>query len=191
MLLTSGLLGRNRTSPAGNDDLGCRGFHFAGENRPDACLLESGYCLIFDIDRFEALLGDAKRHRSSFVIAAPDRERATGADLLQQAGADELIDNLSGRFALDIRRQFNAAIIALRSRDRMMSCVSVSLDIGILRCVGAASLPPPPQPHLGHAAGGAGSRGATRARNVHTTALFAAECQSFLDNVIAGSRQTG
>jgi len=43
--------------------------------------------------------------------------------------------------------------------DRMTSWVSVSLDIGIVHCVGAASLPPPPQPHLGHAAGGAGSRG--------------------------------
>src|SRR5262249_48347708 len=31
--------------------------------------------------------------------------------------------------------------------------------IGILHCVGAASSPPPPQPHLGHAAGGAESRG--------------------------------
>ena len=44
------------------------------------------------------------------------RERAVGADLLQQAGADEFIDNRSGRFALDIRWQFNSAIIAPRSR---------------------------------------------------------------------------
>ena len=51
-----------------------------------------------------------------FVIASPDRERATGADLLQQAGADELIDDLSGGFAFKVRRQFNSAIIALRSR---------------------------------------------------------------------------
>jgi hypothetical protein len=48
------------------------------------------------------------------------------------------------------------------------------------------SPPPPPQPHLGHAAGGAGSRGTLGARNGHTTALFAGECQSFLDNLIAG-----
>src|SRR5262245_30729890 len=41
----------------------------------------------------------------------------------------------------------------------MTSWVSVSLAIGILHCVGTASLPPPPQPHLGHAAGGAESRG--------------------------------
>jgi len=32
---------------------------------------------------------------------------------------------------------------------------------------------------------------ARRARNGHSTALFANECQSFLDNVIAGFRQTG
>src|SRR5260370_14239575 len=73
----------------------------------------------------------------------------------------------------------------------MKSCVSVSLGIGIRHCVGAASLPPPPQPHLGHAAGGAGSRGAARARNGHTTALFATKCQSFLDNVIASLAQVG
>jgi len=71
-----------------------------------------------------------------------------------------------------------------------MNCVSVSLAIGILRSV-RRRLPPPPQPHRGHAAGGAGSRGAPRARNGHTTALFACERQSFLDNVIAGLRQTG
>jgi hypothetical protein len=61
-------------------------------------------------------LGDAQCHRSTVVIASPDRERAVGADLLQQAGADEFIDNRSGRFALDIRWQFNSAIIAPRSR---------------------------------------------------------------------------
>jgi hypothetical protein len=32
--------------------------------------------------------GDAKDHRSTFIIASPDRERATGADLLQQVGAE-------------------------------------------------------------------------------------------------------
>jgi hypothetical protein len=77
------------------------------------------------------------------------------------------------------------------AEDRMTSWVSVSLAIGILHCVGAASLPPPPQPHLGHAAGGAGFPRARRARNGHSTALFADECQSFLDNVIAGLEQTG
>ena len=67
-------------------------------------------------NRFEAVLGDAERHRSTVVIAAPDRERTRGADLLQQVGADELIDSLSGGFARDIRRQFNSAIFAPRSR---------------------------------------------------------------------------
>ena len=41
-----------------------------------------------------------------------------------------------GRFAFDIRRQFNFAIIAPRSRGPMTSCVSVSLDIGIPPWVG-------------------------------------------------------
>ena len=38
---------------------------------------------------------------------------------------------------------------------------------------------------------GQNPEGAPRARNGHSTALFAAECQSFLDNVIAGLGQTG
>jgi hypothetical protein len=37
-------------------------------------------------------------------------------DLLQQTSADELVDRLSGGFVFDVRRQFNSAIIALRSR---------------------------------------------------------------------------
>ena len=41
------------------------------------------------------------------------------------------------------------------------------------------------------AAGGAESRGATHAWNAHSTALFAYECQSFLDNVVAGFGPTG
>jgi hypothetical protein len=89
---------------------------FSEATRAEARLLGSGGRLILDIDRFEALLGDAKRHRSPVVVAAPDRERATGADLRQQAGTHELIHNLSGGFALKVRRQFNSAITALRSR---------------------------------------------------------------------------
>src|SRR5262249_18474591 len=77
------------------------------------------------------------------------------------------------------------------AEDRMTSWVSVSLAIGILHCVGAVSLPPPPQPHLGHAAGGAGFPRARRARDGHTTALFANECQSFLDKVIASLGRVG
>src|SRR5215472_9739567 len=71
--------------------------------------------------------------------------------------------------------------------DRMTSWVSVSLvAIGIsLALVRRHLPPPPPQPHLGHAAGGAGSQGTLGARNGYTTAPFADECQSFLDNVIA------
>src|SRR2546430_1862909 len=38
------------------------------------------------------------------------------ADLLQQAGANQLVDNLSGGFAFKVCWQFNSAIIALRSR---------------------------------------------------------------------------
>src|SRR5215831_9029550 len=74
------------------------------------------------------------------------------------------------------------------AEDRMTSWVSVSLDIGILHCVGAASFaattttaPPRRCSRRGRI-----PEGVSRARNCRTTALFAAECQSFLDNLIAG-----
>ena len=69
-----------------------------------------------DPDRFEALIGDAKRHGSSFSIASPAQERALGVDLFQQPSADELIDGLAKSFALNVCRQVNSAIIAPRSR---------------------------------------------------------------------------
>src|SRR5207247_4333894 len=113
MLFTSGLLCCNGTPLAGGDGVGRRCLDFAGVSRADARLLGSGRRLILDIDRFEAGLRDAKRHRSAFVIASPERERATRSDLLQQSGADQLVDNLSGGFTLKVR---DSAIIALRSR---------------------------------------------------------------------------
>ena len=189
MLLPSRLLRCNGNPLGGGDDLGCRCFDFVGGSRADACLLGSGLRLSVDVDRFEALLGDAKRHRPSFVIASPDRERAGGADLLQQAGADELIGSLRAAASLTFAGSSTPRSSRCEAADRMTSCVSVSLDIGILRWCGvvAATTTAPPRPRS--------RRGRiprqSRARNGHTTALFADECQSFLDNVIAGLGHTG
>jgi hypothetical protein len=70
--------------------------------------------------------------------------------------------------------------------DRLMSCVLLSLDIGIRRwCgVGAATTTAPPRPRSRR-----GRIPRHGAWNGHTTAPFADECQSFLDNVIAGLGQ--
>src|SRR5262249_59617291 len=57
--------------------------------------------------------------------------------------------------------------------------------------IGADLFQQPGADELIHGPCGAGSRGASRARNSYTTALFAYECQSFLDNVIARLGQTG
>src|SRR5260370_25080308 len=104
MLFTSGRLGRNGNPLAGGESFGCRWFDFAGGGRADARLLASGRRRILDVDCFEAGLGDANRHRCALAIQSPYRERATGTYLLQQAGVDELVDNLSGGFAFDVRR---------------------------------------------------------------------------------------
>ena len=45
-------------------------------SRANACLRRSAHRIILDPDRFEALLGDAKCHGSSFSIASPGQERA-------------------------------------------------------------------------------------------------------------------
>ncbi len=134
---------------------------------------------------------DAKRNRSALVIASPDRQRATGPNLFQPTSADQFIHNLSGGLASNVRRQFNAAIVALRShRQNDALAIGKSCHRDLRSLVQRHALPPP-KPHLGHAAGGAGSRSAPGARNGHSTAPFADECQSFLDNVIAGLGQIG
>jgi hypothetical protein len=48
--------------------------------------------------------------------------------------------------------------------------------------------PPPPKPHLGQQAGGAGDLGHNWPRNCTTTAPVAPEGQSFLDNIVARFR---
>src|SRR5271165_5977738 len=116
MPLASGLPRRNGNPLAGGDCSGGRSRDFASGNKAAVVLLGRGHRLVRSIDGCEASACDAKRDRSAAVIVSPDRERATGLNLFQQAGADELIDDLSGGSALNVRRQFNAAIFALRSR---------------------------------------------------------------------------
>jgi hypothetical protein len=53
-----------------------------------------------------------------------------------------------------------------------------------------ASLAATTQPHRGHAAGGGRIPKCYSRPNGHSTALFAPECQFFLENVTAGFGQT-
>jgi hypothetical protein len=194
MRLASGLLCCNGNLLARGDGFSCRGFDFApSRSRANACFLGSGHRLVFDGDRFEALLGDAKRHRPTVVIASPDRQRASCWDLLQQASADELVDDLSGGIALNVRRQFDSAIIALRSRGQ---------NDQLLRIGESCHRDPPLRwrglfcrhhhnPTLAMQPAGQDPGRAPRARNGHSTALFGYECQSFLDNLIAGLGEIG
>src|SRR5262245_1159553 len=52
---------------------------------------------------------------------SPGQERAIGADLFQQPSADELIHGLAKRFARNVCRQVNSAIIAPRSHGQNVS----------------------------------------------------------------------
>ena len=161
MLLPSGLLRRNRNLLAGGDGFGCRGFGFAGDR--------AGRALVF--------LGAATASSSTSIASRPflvmrsaigplsSSRRQTGSEPAARTSSSRLARmSLSTAFRAASPLMFAGSSTPRSSRreaaDRMMSCVSVSFDIGILRWVAAASLPPPPRPHLGHAAGGAGSRGA-------------------------------
>ena len=55
-------------------------------------VVKVGSHIVLDPDYVEALLGDAKGHGSEFSVAPPAQQRATGANLFQQPGADELVD---------------------------------------------------------------------------------------------------
>ena len=113
----NGRLRCNGSPLARGDNLGCRCFDFGpvgGWANP--CLRRSAHRHILDPDRFEALLGDAKRHGSSLRIASPGQQRAIGVHLFQQPSADELIHGLLNRFARNVCRQVNSAIIAPRRR---------------------------------------------------------------------------
>ena len=167
-----------------------QGLRLRGWSRAAAGLLGSGHRVALDVDRFEAVLGDAKRHRPT-----SSSRRQTGSEPAAGTSSSRLARmSLSTTFRAASPLIFAGSSTPRSSRceaaDRITSCLSVSFDIGILRWVAAASLPPPPQPRRGHAAGGAGSRGAPGARNGHTTAPFADECQSFLDNfmLVSGRR---
>src|SRR5438034_8548962 len=181
----------NGSPLAGGDDFDCRCFDFGPVGSRAYAWLRTQRNILYP-NRFEALLGDAKRHGSSFSIASPGQERAIGADLFQQPSADELIHGLSNRFAGDVCRQVNSAIIAPRSRgqnDELGIGESCHRDPPLRWCgVVAATTAAPPRPCSRR---GRISKRALRAWNAHTTALLADECQSFLDNLIAGLGDMG
>src|SRR5262245_35725056 len=117
MLRTSRPLGCSRNPLAGGGRLGGRCFSLDPiGSRTNACLQSSGSRIVLAPDRVEALLGDAKGHGPGFSVAPPAQQRATGADLFQQPGADELVDGLAKRFARYVCRQVNSAIVTPRSR---------------------------------------------------------------------------
>jgi hypothetical protein len=78
-----------------------------------ACFRGRGHHLIREVDGFEADPGDAKR------LAAMDHPGREHRQIPAGERTPELIGYRCldpGRFAFDIRRQFNSAIIAPRSR---------------------------------------------------------------------------
>jgi hypothetical protein len=87
------------------DDFDCRCFDYGPVgSRANDCVRRSANRSILDPDRFEALLGDAESHGSSFSIASPGQKRAIGVHLFEQPSADELIHGLSNRFARNVCR---------------------------------------------------------------------------------------
>src|SRR5262249_40367391 len=141
----NGRLRCNGSPLARGDDFDCRCFDFGPVgSRANACRCRSAHRNILDPDRFEALLGDAKRHGSSFSIAS----QARSEPLARTSSSSPARMSLSTAFrtASPVTFVGRSTPRSLRREadDRMKSWVSVSLATGILHCVGAASLPPPP-----------------------------------------------
>ena len=102
MPLANGLLCRNGDLLTG----GCccsrsRGF---ASGEAAVVFLGRSYPFVRSIDGCEASACDAKGDGSAFVIASPDRQRATGPYLFQQAGADNLSTTFPAALSLNILR---------------------------------------------------------------------------------------
>jgi hypothetical protein len=133
--------------------------------------------------------------RSAMGPASASRRQASSEPLARTSSSSPARMSLSTAFGTASSVTFAGRLtprsLRREAEDRMTTWVLVSLDIGILRCIGAASLAAttaaPPRP--------CSRRGRIprryRARNGHTTALFAGKCQSFLDNLITVLRQIG
>jgi hypothetical protein len=68
---------------------------------------------LIDLDGRKAALGGAQREWCVVLLTTPDRQRAGGADLLDQTFGQELVDELLGHSALQVRDKLDAAILAL------------------------------------------------------------------------------
>src|SRR5262245_15715248 len=136
----NGRLRCNGSPLARGDDFDCRCFDFGPVgSRANACRCRSAHRNILDPDRFEALLGDAKRHGSSFSIAS----QARSEPLARTSSSSRVRMSLSTAFrtASPVTFVGRSTPRSLRREavDRMTSWVSVRLAIGFLHCVRAAS----------------------------------------------------
>ena len=116
------------------------------------------------------------------VVAAPDRQRAAGLDFFDQSFTQEFTDHIVGGAALQVGRNFNCTIVALRGGGqeyklgvgefhRDLRSVSNGVSRRHHRSPAMARKPAGQDP---------GTRQYRPIENSHTSALFAPGIQSFL-----------
>src|SRR5262249_7854978 len=111
---------------------------------------------LVDLDRVETALGDAQRQRPVLLVPPPDRKRAVGGHLFDQAFGQELAEDLVIGTAPQGRTKLDAAVLALRGRGSQheLGVGEFHRDppFGLRRRLA----PSPPKPRTGDSAGGAG-----------------------------------
>jgi hypothetical protein len=140
---------------------------------------------VFDLDGLKALLGDPQGART-ILVAAPNRQGAARRNLLDEAFGQELGDDLASGAAGQIGRPLKGAVVALRCR-RQQHQLGIGQFHGALHSVDDGECRRHHRsPAMAARPAGQDSEMLIAAQNGHSTALFAPECQSFLDNLRAG-----
>jgi hypothetical protein len=126
--------------------------------------------------------------RGAILVAAPNRQGAARLDLLDKTLGQELGDDLASGSAGQIGWPLKGTIVTLRCR-RQQHQLGIGQFHGILHSVVDGECRRHHRsPAVAMQPAGQDPEVLMAARNGHSTAPFAPECQSFLDNILAGFR---
>jgi len=156
----------------------------ASVRRPSRGLLGRFRRFVLDLDGLKALLGDPKR-AWAVLVAAPDRQGAARRDFLDETFGQELGNDFASGSAGQIGWPLKGTVVALRCR-RQQHQLGITQFHGILHSVDDGERRHHRSPAVAIKPAGQDSEMLIAARNGHSTAPFAPECQSFLDNLRAG-----
>src|SRR6266702_6087459 len=132
-------------------------------------------------DGRKAPFGDTQRERSMGVVAAPDRQRAAGLDFFDQSFTQEFTDHIVGGAALQVGRNVNCTIVALRGGGQEYKLGVGELHRDLRSVSNGVSRRHHRSPAMARKPAGQdpGTRQYRLVEDSHTSALFAPGIQSF------------